>query len=174
MNTEILAARAKEGDADAFAALIWDHMQSMYKVARSILKNDADVADAIQDAILTAFEHLGRLKKPQAFHSWLVRILVNKGYDLLRRKRQVIPMETLPERPVSDAGYGNIEWEQALSCLEEKYSLILMLYYIEDFKTAEIGRILDIPETTVRTRLARGRKRLVAIYRGEEMERRSI
>ena len=106
MNTEILAARAKEGDADAFAALIWDHMQSMYKVARSILKNDADVADAIQDAILTAFEHLGRLKKPQAFHSWLVRILVNKCYDLLRRKRQVIPMETLPERPVTSTEFA--------------------------------------------------------------------
>ena len=81
-------------------------------------------------------------------------------------------METLPEELVPDAGYGNVEWKEALSCLEEKYRLILILYYIEGFKTGEIGQILDIPEATVRTRLARGRKQLFAMY--HEAERRTV
>lgn len=173
METESLAVRAKAGDADAFAALIQNNMKSMYKIGRSVLRNDEDVADAVQETVLTAFERLGQLKDPCTFPSWLARILVNKCYDILRKKQQVVPMESLPEEPVPDAGYGNVEWKEALSCLEEKYRLILILYYIEGFKTGEIGQILDIPEATVRTRLARGRKRLFAMYQ-EEAERRPV
>lgn len=172
MDMEVLIARAKDGDADAFAALIQKNMKAMYKIGRSVLRSDEDVADAIQDAILTAFERLNQLKEPRVFPSWLARILVNKCYDLLRKKTQVVPMETLPEELVPDAGYGNVEWKEALSCLEEKYRLILILYYIEGFKTGEIGQILDIPEATVRTRLARGRKQLFAMY--HEAERRTV
>ncbi len=172
MDTEVLVARAKDGDADAFADMIQKNMKAMYKIGWSILRSDEDAADAIQDAILTAFERLDQLKEPGVFSSWLARILVNKCYDLLRKKKQVIPMETLPEEPVPDTGYGNVEWKEALSCLEEKYRLVLLLYYIEGFKTGEIGQILDIPEATVRTRLARGRKQLFSMYR--EAERRTV
>ncbi|MCI8465869.1 MAG: sigma-70 family RNA polymerase sigma factor [Lachnospiraceae bacterium] len=171
---ESLIARAKEGDADAFAALIQKHMKAMYKVGWSILKNDEDVADAIQDAILTAFERLDQLKESRVFPSWLTRILVNKCYDLLRMKTRVVPMEILPEEPTPDAGYGNVEWKEALSGLEEKYRLILILYYIEGFKTGEIGQILEIPEATVRTRLSRGRKQLFVMYHEEGAERRPV
>ncbi len=173
MDMEGLAVRAKEGDADAFAALIQKNMKSMYKIGRSVLRNDEDVADAVQETVLAAFERLGQLKDPCTFSSWLARILVNKCYDILRKKSQVVPMEMLPEEPVPDAGYGNVEWKAALSCLEEKYRLILILYYIEGFKTGEIGQILDIPEATVRTRLARGRKRLFTMYQ-VEAERRPV
>lgn len=174
MDTKILIARAKEGDADAFAELIQGHMKSMYKVGRSILNCDADVADAIQETILAVFERLGRLKEPQAFTAWLTRILVNKCYDLLRAKAQVVPMETLPEEPVPDDGYGNVEWKEALSCLKEKYRLVMILYYIEGFKISEIAQILDVPEATVRTRLARGRKQFFTVYCQDEAERRTV
>ena len=83
-------------------------------------------------------------------------------------------MEILPEEPTPDAGYGNVEWKEALSGLEEKYRLILILYYIEGFKTGEIGQILEIPEATVRTRLSRGRKQLFVMYHEEGAERRPV
>lgn len=174
MNAETLIVRAMEGDADAFAELIWENMQSMYKVGWSVLKNNEDVADAVQEAVLAAFERMGQLKNPQAFRTWLIRILVNKCYDILRGKVQVIPMEKLPEELAADTGYENAEWREALSCLDEKYCSILLLYYVEGFKTGEIGQILGVPEATVRTRLARGRKQLFAMYEAEKAERRPV
>ena len=53
MEAEILAVRAKSGDADAFAALVQRNMKSMYKIGRSVLRNDEDVADAVQETVLT-------------------------------------------------------------------------------------------------------------------------
>lgn len=174
MDAETLIIRAMEGDADAFAELIWENMQSMYKVGRSVLKNDEDVADAVQEAVLAAFERLSQLKEPRAFRTWLMRILMNKCYDLLRKRTQVIPMETLPEDLASDTGYENAEWREALSCLDEKYRSTMLLYYVEGFKTGEIGQILGVPEATVRTRLARGRKQLFSMYETEKAERRPV
>ena len=72
-----LIRRAREWDGDAFVELMEMHKQAMYKVARSYLDRDADVADAISDTILDCFEHLQSLKEPKYFKTWLIRILIN-------------------------------------------------------------------------------------------------
>lgn len=79
-------------------------------------------------------------------------------------------MEIVPDAPIVETEYENVEWKEALSNLEEKYRLILLLYYVEGFKTRDIGQILEIPEATVRTRLARGRKKLFVLYHEESKE----
>ena len=79
-------------------------------------------------------------------------------------------MEEIPEISENDSGFVNAEWKEALNCLDEKYRLVLMLYYIEGFKTSEISQILEIPESTVRTRLARGRSLLSDTYQGERRQ----
>ena len=61
-------------------------------------------------------------------------------------------------------GYENLEWQEAVKSLDERYRLTVMLYYGEGFKTSEVAAILDIPESTVRTRLARAREKLAEMY----------
>ena len=159
-----LIREAKRGDATAFTELIQLYTQSMYKSARAILHHDEDVADAISETILTCWEKIGQLKQDKYFKTWLIRILINKSNDILRKRENLFFTDEMPEVPATDNNFENIEWKEALNSLSERYRIVIMLYYVEGFKTSEIGQILDISESTVRTRLARGRERLGNIY----------
>ena len=164
-DTNILIRKAKLMDADAFTLLMEWHMQLMYKTARAVLYNDEDNADAIQDTILTCWEKMEGLKKDGCFRTWLIKILINKCNDLLRKKQKLSFYDDVPEIEVSlSYEYENVEWNEALMSLDEKYRLVILLYYVEGFKTKEISRMLDIPEATVRTRLSRARNMVADIY----------
>ena len=156
--------RAQGGDADAFADLMDHHMQLMYKTARAILYSDEDVADAVQDTILCCYENLAQLKKPSGFRSWLTKILINKCNDILRKKQMLVYCSEVPEEASSGQEFENVEWNEALKTLDEKYRLVIMLYYVEGFKTREISEILGLPEATVRTRLSRARQKVADIF----------
>ena len=158
----------KNGDADAFIALMQSYIQSMYKVARSILKSDEDVADAIQETILSCWEKLEQLKESRYFKTWMIRILINKCNDIWNEKKRYVSDEDLPESPVYDADFDNAEWNIVMHSLDEKYRLVIILYYVEGFKTSEISKLLNISESTVRTRLSRGRDHLTKLYGIEE------
>jgi len=162
---EQLIKKAKRGDADAFTDLVQSQMQSMYKTAYAILGNDGDVADAISETILACYEKLHQLKKEAFFRTWLTRILINKCNDILRGRQRIVPVETMPETPSQDRGYENAEWKSVLGSLKEKYRLVMVLHYVEELSAEEISRILAIPESTVRTRLSRGRKELAAAWK---------
>lgn len=155
-----LIQRAKEKDADAFAELMQRQMQSMYKTAWAMLGNDEDVADVIQETILTCYEKIGQLKTDAYFHTWLIRILINKCYDLLRKRSRVELTEETLEIPVAEEAYGNVEWKEVLKALDEKYRVVVLLYYIEGLSTVEISKILGVSESCVRSRLSRARKQL--------------
>lgn len=157
---EDLVFKAKKGDSDAFMRLMQSQMQNMYKAARAILHNDEDVADAISDTILTCWEKLWQLKKAEFFRTWMTRILINKCKDIIKQQSSVSLVDEIPEQSVFDTKYENIEWKEALNSLDEKHRLVMILYYVEDFNTAQISKMLDIPESTVRSRLSRGREKL--------------
>jgi len=159
-----LVKRAQRGDADAFAELIQSQMQNMYKTARAMLRDDEDAADAISDTILVCWEKLKQLKKEEFFKTWMTRILINKCNDYLRQRKKVYPVEEVEATPVSPEAYENIEWMEMINCLDEKYRLIMVLYYVNGFNTTEISAILHMPDSTVRTRLARGRGRMAELY----------
>lgn len=78
-----LIKKAIYGDADAFLELMDVNSLAMYKVAKGILGNDDDVADAVQNTILTCFEKLNTLKKPRYFKTWMIRILINECNKIL-------------------------------------------------------------------------------------------
>lgn len=75
---------------------------------------------------------------------------------------------------VKEEGYSDLEWNEALGILDEKYRTVIVLYYVEGFKMSEIAEILDIPEATVRTRIARARKKMAEEYYPEVERRRLI
>lgn len=168
-----LVQEAKKGDADAFTRLMQMQMQSLYKVAKSIMWSDEDIADTIPDTIFSCWRNLKGLKEPRYFKTWITRILVNKCKDHIRRNQTLFGDEALFGLSSNDTDLDKVEWKETLRLLDEKYRLVMMLYYIEGFKTSEISQILEIPEATVRTRLVRGRERLSEVYRGNG-ERRAL
>lgn len=157
---ERLVKKAQKRDADAFTALMQAQMQNMYKAARAILANEEDTADAISETILTCWEKLYQLENPAFFRTWMTRILINKCRDIQRKREMLLFTEEMPEIPARDGGYENSEWKEALNRMDEKYRLVMILYYVEGYKTGEISQLLEIPESTVRTRLSRGRQQL--------------
>ena len=112
MNNEFLIRRAKKDDKDAFCRLMDEHLQCMYKMASAYLKNDEDVADAIQDTILSCYENLRSLKQNRYFKTWMLRILINKCKDILKQKKQVTYTDQMPETPFYEEEYAAKEWHR--------------------------------------------------------------
>ena len=93
-----------------------------------------------------------------------MRILIN-NCNAIYRQRMRSAQEAVSEAWSHEEGYANVEWESFLSCLNEKYRIIIVLYYVQGFKTREIAEILEVNENTVRGRLVTARKKLEEILR---------
>ena len=158
-----LIRKAKAKDPDAFSSLIYFYMKDLYRVAISILMNDEDAADAIQDTILGCWEKLQTLKEEKYFKTWITRVLINRCYDIRKKQQRITAMEDF-EEPSAEDQY-NVELKEALGQLDEKYRIVMVLYYSEGYQTGEISELLEIPRSTVQTRLQRGREKLEAYYR---------
>lgn len=169
-----LVQRAIQGDTDAFLELMEANSLSMYKVARGILRNDDDVADAIQDTILSCFEKLHTLERAEYFKTWLIRILINECGQVLRHYKKISPLEGVPETPRQDRSLAEFEFKEMLGQVDEKYRIILVLYYEQGFKIAEIAELLQMKENTVKTRLARAREQVRRAYFQEIPEKGGI
>ena len=175
---ENLIKQAKAGDPDAFTSLMQSHMQAMYKTARAILNNEDDCADAISETILSCWQKLPGLKVNAFFKTWMIRILINECNDIIRTNRNLTFLEEVPEPEAEAAEIArvqrNLEFQEALDTLHEKYRLIIVLYYVDGLKVKEIGQLLKMEESTVRTRLARGRKLLAEYYDPQENRRKLV
>lgn len=159
-----LVEKAVRGDTDAFLELMEANSLSMYKVARGILKSDDDVADAIQDTILSCFEKIHTLQKPEYFKTWMIRILINECNQILRHYQKVNMPGELPEAPRQDQSLAEFEFKEMLELVDEKYRMILVLYYVQGFRIPEIAELLEMNENTVKTRLARARSQIRDAY----------
>ena len=136
----------------------------LYRIAQAILWNDSDAADAIQSAVFKAWAKKGGLREERYFETWLIRILINECKNIWRRKPR-IEME-LPDNlniPVN----GEQGMFEILMALPEKQRITLELHYIEGYRTREIALLLGVPESTVKWRLAQGRRTLKRML-GEE------
>jgi RNA polymerase sigma-70 factor, ECF subfamily len=155
-----LVKKAIRGNKSSFTQLIQHHEEMLYRVSYSVLRSDSDCADAIQETILKAYDKIHTLKEPKYFKTWLTRILLNNCYDQLRDRQRVIPMEWLKESQGIDKGYEKIEVQEFVNMLGEESRTAIILFYFEGFSIREIAELLDCPESTVKTRLHRGRIQL--------------
>ena len=170
-----LVEEAKLGDKEAFNQLIEENKLKMYKVAKSILKNEDDVCDAIQNALMSAYTNLNKLQNNKYFSTWIVRILINKCYDIAKdnQKRYSNVMDITEyntDEGIKSYDIYNSESivENVLSKIDEELKTITVLYYYNDYSVSEISRILDIPEGTVKSRLSRARTKIHEIVKREE------
>lgn len=168
MNTgNTLVKRARRGDAEAFIALIEECKMTLRRVALGYLKNEEDVADAIQDTILDAYEHIGSLKKEEYFKTWLVRILINRCTKRYRMNQHKAYLEDYSEEAQCDTGRAEVEFREMLSTLPDDSRIIFQLYYGEQFTIREIGEILGMNENTIKSRLHRGKEQLRSAIEGK-------
>ena len=144
-------------DKERFVSEIDAHSGMMYRVARSILRNDDDCKDALQEAALKAWEKRDTLREPSYFRTWITRILINACYETQRKRRRLVSLDSIPDVPVSAPDPAPIE---ALAALPEKLRLPLVLVFSEGMTYAEAAETLRLPVATVRGRIHRGRERL--------------
>lgn len=160
IDIEFLIREAKKNKPDAFTKLMQFYMKDMYKVAVAILMNDDDASDAIQDTILTCWEKIHSLRQIKYFRTWMTRILINKCYDIRRKHSSIVSFEEYQNaEPFAEDTY-NLELKEALSVLDEKYRIVIMLFYGEGYHMEEIAKILKLPKSTIQARLQHGREKL--------------
>jgi len=185
-----LVGRARSGDAEAFEALVAPRLDRCFRLAWSILSNDADAADAMQDALVAAWRQIPRLRDPAAFDGWLNRVVANAAL-MSRRQRgrrrevQVRPVDRdrdsatpAPEparsiqRPLDqgdDAGRvaDRDVIIRAFERIRPEDRSILVLHHVDERPVAEIARMLGVPTGTAKWRLHEARR---ALERAMEVE----
>ena len=155
---EVLIRKAKKGDKDAFCRLIDENVQSMYKIAAAYLKNDEDVADAIQDTILSCYENLKSLKQNRYFKTWMTRILINRCNRLYSQRNRTTDLNEGTFSSISPDPAARMEWQEMMQQLTDNQRIVVELYYAQQFKIHEIADILDITPSAVKNRLHTARK----------------
>lgn len=147
-------------------------LPAIYRVARSILSNEHDCADAVQEAVFQGWIKRSQLRDPSSFKTWISRITVNECRNLQRRAmKQKWAVEASIEemqRPSNSAQKTDLE--AALSQLPEKYRLPIVLHYMEDYPTKTIAGLMDIPEGRLRERMRTARKLLGRMLKHESDE----
>ena len=167
------------GPETAFEAVMRQHNGRLFRVARAILKDDSDAEDALQDAYLEAYKHMGDFRGDAQLSTWLTRIVVNQSLMRLRRQRRhrvVVPFEQRDEHEQVEVADQNAEppssaalraevrqlLERRIDQLPVAFRTVFVMREVEDMTVDETAECLGIPPATVRTRLFRARALLRA------------
>ncbi|MGE7826895.1 sigma-70 family RNA polymerase sigma factor [Paenibacillus sp. NPDC093718] len=161
------AELARQGDKEAFVYLIKAVQQSLFVIARSIVKNDEDCADAMQETIAKAFSNVHTLKKPAYFKTWIIRILINECNRIIKKKKRVYPVPYDMRKSSYKGNYEQIEMFEVIDKLDDQLQTIVTLFYLEDLSVKEISKVLEVSEGTVKSRLFRARQQLSELVLGE-------
>ena len=172
-----IITQIKNGDEQAFAELIEQYKLPIYKTAKSILKDEDDVCDAIQDTALSIYKNIPNLKNEEYFKTWVIRITINKCYDILKKLKLNNEKMLKAQEDVSElhTNFDNnvilqTDLQTTLELLEEDLKIVTVLYYYNDLSISEISDILNIPKGTVKSRVFRAREKLYEILSKEEVD----
>lgn len=165
---------AKNGDKEAFSRVIQVEKVKLYKTAMAILKNDDDACDAIQETLISAYKNISKLEHLEFFETWIIRILINKCYDIIKKNQKIVNINEKINKEV-DSFYEmystESELELIINKIEKDLKMVTVLYYYDELPIKEIAVILNIPEGTVKSKLSRARKSISEIYKlgGEDV-----
>lgn len=170
-----LIARASRGDEAAVRIIVRQNNRRLFRVARSILKDDWEAEDAVQEAYVRAFSRLAEFEGRSALSTWLTRIVVNEALGRLRRRRpaadfaevehsdngQLVPFPLAapqldPERAMAQSQLNTV-LEKAIDALPDVYRVVLVARVIEEMSVEETAQLYDLEPATVKTRLHRAR-----------------
>jgi RNA polymerase sigma-70 factor, ECF subfamily len=172
-----LAARIAREDHAAFEALMRRHNGRLFRVARAILKNDTEAEDALQDAYLDVYRHIGGFRGGAQLTTWLTRVVINQALMRLRRRKRdrvVIPFDERAAEPAPgeveppagppESPPGAVLRDELRRLLERRiddlpvaFRTVFVMRDVEEMSVQETAECLAIPAATVRTRLFRAR-----------------
>lgn len=144
-------------DKATFTQNIIEVQNTLYNVAKSILSSDTECEDAVQEAILKAYEKLDSLRQEEYFKTWMVRILINECYKIQKKRINSLPYEECFENVPAQETANYSELYVAIAKLPVKLRITIVLHYIEGYSIKEISQALKIPSGTVKSRLSKGR-----------------
>lgn len=147
-------------DKDAFAARVTAMQQSLYRVAASYLRGEADRLDAVCEAVARAWEKRGTLRDERLFATWLTRILIRECVNIQRRQRRTVPVDTLPEQAQEDENDAVRSLREAMETLPQRQRTMVVLHYMEDYDVREVARIMGTTRGAVCAGLSRARETL--------------
>jgi RNA polymerase sigma-70 factor (ECF subfamily) len=171
LSDEQVVSQVLAGQTAMFEIVMRRHNQRLYRVARAILRDDAEAEDVMQDAYVRAYEHLSQFAGAAKFSTWLTRIAVHEAlarrhrrnrYEELDHTSEQDPMERFaaltpnPEQQTSNSELRQM-LEQAVAELPEPYRAVFMLRDVEEMSTSEAAYALEITEQNVKVRLHRAR-----------------
>lgn len=156
-----LVEEAKNGSKEAFSRLIIDIENYLYKIARTKLHNEEDIQDAIQNTILNAYLNIDKLRDNHFFKTWITRILINECNKIYKYSKK---NTDLFEKYINVTGslgpVESISFDEIIEILDESTKRIFELYYKENLSIKEISKKMNIGESTIRSVLSRGRKKI--------------
>jgi RNA polymerase sigma-70 factor (ECF subfamily) len=171
-----LVSAARAGSTDAFGELVDRYRAPIVRLAYSLTHDVDDAKDVAQDAFLRAFRSIDSFRPDRPFSRWLFVIARNASLDAIRRRRRlanVVPLSGEPERGPEEWAMLNEEAEHvraALEALPEHYHKVLDLYYDSGLRYREIAAVLGIPIGTVKTYIARAKRRLRDLLERDEVQ----
>ena len=154
--------------ADCAREAVETYGDMLYRICLVMLKNSADAEDAVQETFIIYIQRYPAFKSESHRKAWLITVATNKCRDMLRyrMRHQTESEEALSNYFIERSDSGIIE---ALMELPEKYRIVLMLHYVEEYKVDEISKIIDVSASAIKMRLSRGRKMLEEKFRKEYM-----
>lgn len=172
-----LVRRALARDGSAFRAIMQKCNRRLYRVARAILRNDADAEDAVQEAYVRAFTRLESFRGDASLATWLCRIVINEALSRLRARRETGDFTTIetaqaeaeiipfplssrsddPEKTMAQRQILQLV-EEAADRLPEDYRIVFVARVIEGMSIEETAELLGLRSETVKTRLHRARR----------------
>src|SRR5262245_21557163 len=178
LDDDEIVGRIRRGEAVLFELLMRRHNQRVYRAIRSIVRDESEAEDVMQQAYLTAFEKLDQYRAEAAFSTWLTRIAVNEALGKKRQARRLVLMNddaTSNEDATMTSGKSSPEErasarellglvESAVERLPEIYRTVFVLREVERMSTTETAKALGTSEDVVRTRLRRARAMLPARF----------
>lgn len=168
---KILLQKIKSGDKAAYIELVNPYRERLYRKAKSMLRDDDDAEDIVQDAMISGYKSITKFRAESGVYTWLYRIVVNKSKDLLQKKKREIekPIDNTEQQFVDDrVGYEKkLELSDESSYLiskikqlDDNYKQVIELRYFEEMSYADIASVLKCNVGTVKSRLFKARELL--------------
>src|SRR5262247_815486 len=175
-----LVQRVQVGDSAAFRIIIQRNNRRLFRVARSILKDDSEAEDVVQEVYARAFEHISEFRGESTLATWLTRIAINEAQGRLRRQRPAVDLAVIdseqkgmpevialplassiadPERVAAQREVRRL-MERAIDELPDAFRMVFVMRVVEEMSVEETASFLGLREETVKTRLHRARNLL--------------
>lgn len=165
-----LVKKAIKGNEKAFETLITNESDKLYRTAYLYVRNKEDALDVLQETTYKAFLSIHKLKNPEFFSTWLIKILIRTAYDLLKKKKKTVLtgdvfFENIIEN-TKDTIESRLDLTHAIAALNQDYQTVIILFYYHDLAISSIAETMDKPEGTIKTYLHRAKKELKKALEG--------